>query len=109
MAKRAWKTCFQCGHQFRGTGGQITCTRCNSPVVTNRPIYGGKEPASEQWVERHEVMSSDLERTYIVARHRDGHWACSCPVWKFRRQQCKHIDEVLRRPSRASASKGGAP
>lgn len=31
---------------------------------------------------------------YTVAVDRKGDFGCSCPVWKFRRQECKHITEV---------------
>lgn len=32
---------------------------------------------------------------YTVSISRDGkEWGCSCPNWKFRREQCKHIKEI---------------
>lgn len=30
-------------------------------------------------------------KEYVVSLTRAGEWQCSCPVWKFRRQICKHI------------------
>jgi len=47
------------------------------------------------WVERWSVPSkSNPNQVYIVARNAHGEFACSCPVWKFRRQTCKHIQQV---------------
>ncbi|GAH80784.1 unnamed protein product, partial [marine sediment metagenome] len=31
---------------------------------------------------------------WIVAIDNDGHYGCSCPVWKFKRQECHHIKLV---------------
>ncbi len=92
--KRAWKTCLSCSKQFRGSMAQLCCTSCDRPMTRKGVLYGEHLPAAKQWMERHEVMSSDLNRTYIVARHADGHWACSCPRWKFKRETCKHIMHV---------------
>jgi hypothetical protein len=98
MARTSYSTCFDCGRQFRARWCQLTCSTCqNKGRSRSSSVYGGTAPATKQWVERHEVHSSDLERCYIVARKQDGTWGCSCPQWKFRRQQCKHIEEVLSR------------
>lgn len=48
-----------------------------------------------KWVKTWEVPSSDGEKTYKVSVDEHGNYGCSCPVWKFRRQQCKHIEYVL--------------
>ena len=29
-----------------------------------------------------------------VATDENGEYGCSCPAWKFRRQECRHIKEV---------------
>lgn len=50
-----------------------------------------------KWVKRWKVPSeSDASKTYTVAEDTEGNYGCSCPVWKFRRQECKHIARVLR-------------
>jgi len=50
----------------------------------------------DRWVKRWQVPSeSDPDKTYTVAVDANGNYGCSCPVWKFRRLQCKHIDFVL--------------
>lgn len=35
--------------------------------------------------------STDETKFYIVARTINGDYQCSCPRWKFRREQCHHI------------------
>lgn len=49
----------------------------------------------DQWIERWTMQShSNPAKTYTVARHRDGHYGCTCPRWKFAKApkpDCKHI------------------
>ena len=55
-----------------------------------------KLEAGTFWVRRFEVAShSNPDKSYVVALNTKDEWGCSCPVWKFRRLQCKHINEVL--------------
>jgi hypothetical protein len=50
---------------------------------------------ADRWVKRWKVEShSTTGKFYTVALDRNGEYGCSCPVWKFRRKQCKHIREV---------------
>jgi len=42
---------------------------------------------------------------YIVSEMDDGTWRCSCPVWKFRRQQCHHIGKAQRNPEEYEIAK----
>jgi len=42
---------------------------------------------------------------YIVAETLDGEWQCSCPVWKFRRQQCHHIRKAQMNPEKYQIAK----
>jgi len=48
-----------------------------------------------KWVSRWYVKSHSSDREYVVSLADDGEtWGCSCPHWKFRRAECKHIREV---------------
>jgi len=49
-----------------------------------------------KWNKRWAVTSeSDPTKDHIVALSNDeSEWGCSCPVWKFRRMECKHIIAV---------------
>lgn len=50
-----------------------------------------------QWMFRWEVESTTSGKVYTVAMTAQGHWACSCPAWKFKKQpraDCKHILRV---------------
>lgn len=44
------------------------------------------------WIEKHEVQGK--HGTYVVSKSDTGEWGCSCPVWKFHREECKHIKFV---------------
>lgn len=47
------------------------------------------------WVKRWQVPSETSPGTvYTVAIDTNGNYGCSCPVWKFSRKQCKHIERV---------------
>lgn len=46
---------------------------------------------TDRWVKRWEVPKSSGDGNWIVAIDKDGNYGCSCPVWKFRRQECHHI------------------
>ena len=50
---------------------------------------------SDYYVAKWQVDSfTDSSKSYVVSRTRTGEMQCSCPVWKFRRRECKHIDAV---------------
>ena len=49
---------------------------------------------NDKWIKRFKVQSSSGNGDYIVAIDREGNYGCSCPVWKFRRQECHHIKQV---------------
>lgn len=50
-----------------------------------------------KWIKRWEVPSeSNSSKFYIVAQDTEGGYGCDCPVWKFRREECKHIERVKR-------------
>jgi len=50
----------------------------------------------DKWVDRWVVSSSSGDGDYIVARDKDGNWACSCIGWTRHvpRRDCRHITEV---------------
>ena len=52
----------------------------------------------KEWVKRWKIRGSNSD-FYTVAVDKDGNWGCSCPVWKFRRQECKHIVSVKNNPN----------
>jgi hypothetical protein len=47
-----------------------------------------------KWIKRWEVPSSRSTAHWIVAIDADGNYGCSCPVWKFKREECKHIIKI---------------
>lgn len=47
-----------------------------------------------KWIKKWKVNSSSSDRIYTVAIDKNGNYGCSCPAWKFRRQECKHIKSV---------------
>lgn len=65
-------------------------TRLLLPFVATPP---------DQWTHRYSVERSSGEGTWTVAKAANGTWGCSCPQWKFKRRQCKHIDAVLQHPN----------
>jgi len=48
----------------------------------------------DKWVKRWQVPSSSDSGVWTVAVDADGNYGCSCPVWRFRRQECHHIKMV---------------
>ena len=48
----------------------------------------------DKWTRRFKVKSSSGNGYYIVAIDKEGNYGCSCPVWKFRRQECHHIKQI---------------
>lgn len=47
-----------------------------------------------KWIEKYEVPKSKGTGSWIVSKSDTGQWGCSCPVWKFKREECKHIGAV---------------
>jgi len=45
------------------------------------------------WVKKWKVEGS-TGNVYTVSVDKNNNYGCSCPVWKFRRQECKHIAQV---------------
>jgi len=47
-----------------------------------------------KWVKKWNVPKSSGDGHWVVSVAEDGTWGCSCPVWKFKRQECKHISLI---------------
>lgn len=47
-----------------------------------------------RWVRGWDIHSDSSDSVYRVSISDNQEWGCSCPVWKFRRQVCKHILQV---------------
>lgn len=50
-----------------------------------------------KWVKRWGIASFTGHlnaRKYVVSLSVDGKWGCSCPQWKFKRVECKHIQWI---------------
>jgi len=50
--------------------------------------------SNDKWIKKWEVESKSSGNIYVVAQDKDGNYGCSCPVWKFKRQECKHIRQI---------------
>jgi len=52
-----------------------------------------------KWIRKWRVPSHrEGGGVYVVAQADDGTYGCSCPAWKFRRIECKHIRSVKLAP-----------
>jgi len=49
-----------------------------------------------KWIKKWKVKSENSDREYTVSLSDLGVWGCSCPAWKFRRQECAHIKHIKR-------------
>lgn len=52
------------------------------------------------WVKKWHIKSESSNKEYVVSLSDENTWGCSCPAWKFRRQECKHIIRVRLNPER---------
>jgi len=91
------RECGMCRRAFKsryGPAGESFCRACRArPTHKTTCAHTARLERAKQWTERHEVMGNS--GYYVVSLHHTGYWACSCPRWKFKREQCKHIEEVL--------------
>jgi len=53
-----------------------------------------------KWTKKWKVKSESGNGSYVVSLSDKNEWGCSCPAWKFRRQECKHIIRVRLNPER---------
>jgi len=51
-------------------------------------------PLKEQKQKVWRVKSFSSENYYIVKRNTDSSWECSCPHFKYRKKECKHIKKI---------------
>lgn len=49
---------------------------------------------AKQWRDQWVVPSSDGSKSYTVSLDFEGEYACACPRWIFRREECRHIQDV---------------
>ncbi len=54
----------------------------------------GGRAGSEQW---EITSSSDSSKKYMVSLGPSGNWSCTCPQFKFRKAECKHIKECKKK------------
>lgn len=78
------------------TGATATIT---SQELSTRLLSRLLSPDSGPWIRKWSVPRSDGSGTWTVARRKDGSYGCSCPRWRFKREQCKHIAEVQDNPT----------
>ncbi len=67
----------------------------SAPPEMEEPRFGA--PSINQWMIESE---SDPNKTYTVTKHSEFKWSCTCPHHIFRRAECKHIREAMRRQNR---------
>jgi len=60
-------------------------------------FYGGGINKMK-WIKKWIVKSENGNDQYIVSLSDKNEWGCSCPVWKFKRIECKHIRDVRFNP-----------
>jgi len=53
-----------------------------------------------KWIKKWNIKSESGKGNYVVSLSDKNEWGCSCPAWKFRRQECKHIIRVKLNPER---------
>ncbi|MBA7590105.1 hypothetical protein ES708_32207 [subsurface metagenome] len=58
-----------------------------------------------KWIKKWKVKSENGNDVYVVALSDKNEWGCSCPAWKFRRIECKHIIRVKLNPDRYEIEK----
>jgi len=46
-----------------------------------------------RWIKKWNVEGSN-GKTWIVSVDKDNEYGCSCPIWKFKRQECHHIKQI---------------
>ena len=52
------------------------------------------QTSKRKWIRKWSVPRSTGEGFWTVSEASNGEWGCSCPAWKFKREQCHHIEQV---------------
>jgi len=73
----------------RHTTATITATDIERKLF---PVLLGV--ARDRYQARYSVPRSSGDKIWTVSQTARGDWQCSCPVWRFKREQCKHIAAV---------------
>jgi len=55
------------------------------------------------------LIDGSKGKTWAVSIDKDGNYGCSCPVWKFKRIQCHHIEAVKKGASKLHTAMVGKP
>jgi len=55
------------------------------------------------------LIDGSKGKTWKVSIDKDGNYGCSCPVWKFKRIQCHHIEAVRKGASKLRTAMVGKP
>ena len=76
-----------------GERNAIKFSRGHSVQTKFSPSRSGR-PNMSRWIQSFEVPSTSGRGTYTVSLDKQGHFGCSCPQWKFRRVECKHIARI---------------
>jgi hypothetical protein len=61
-----------------------------------------------KWVKKWNIEGSN-GNIWTVAIDNDGNYGCSCPVWKFKRIECHHIEQVRTAGEKELISKAAMP
>jgi len=74
---------------------------CSKDCVQAKMPYPNKCHGIGSYFARERCVHKDkLYANYIVSETLDGEWQCSCPHWKFRRQECSHIRKAQSDPKK---------
>ena len=53
----------------------------------------GPSAKPRKWIAKWVIKGLKGE-TFIVRRNPEGQFSCTCPIWRYRRHECKHIQEI---------------
>lgn len=85
--------CRYCGKES-DTVNYGYCLGCRRKMLKERDLKEKTMKSADKWVKRWNIPKSTGEGFWTVAVTADGEWGCSCPQWKFKRIECKHIHQV---------------
>jgi len=91
------KKCIKKGYRNTGRTADLPCA-VKDPRFTNSTYYRRDESRCP--------FPINKPTDYIVSETLNGEWQCSCPVWKFRRRQCHHIEKAKADPEKYEIAVG---